>query len=114
MIEEDQVKLHWLPSESDLFICSDLLTSRGQGAGAEQLSTPQVLLGSWNKVVLRMDENDLTLSLNGKDVYRRPLGSVASREFGWICNPAVSRVRIRHATLQGKWPATVPADLWER
>ncbi len=113
LIEAGQVRLHWLPTYSDIQFGGIDLNNRADDPDGRQLSEPKLNSDQWNKLSLRIEAGHMILNINGIDVYRRPVPADTTTEFGWRTHPAAPSVRIRQATLTGPWPQTLPSNLWE-
>ena len=113
MIEGGRVRLHWLPTAREVAGGGIAIDNRADDPRSEQLSEAKLNNDQWNKVSLRVEGNQTIMSINGSDVYRRPIPASSTTEFGWLSNPDSPSIRIRHATLKGNWPSQLPKDLWE-
>lgn len=113
LIEDGKIRLHWLPSASDIQSSGIAVDNRGDDPQAEQLATAKLNESEWNKVVLRIDGSHMILRINGMDIYRRPIPENKRTEFGWLSDPEQPSVRIRNAKLKGDWPDKLPEPLWE-
>ena len=113
MIEDGRIRLHWLPTAREVAGGGIAVDNRADDPLSQQLSTAKLNNDQWNQISLRVEGNQIFLSINGSDVYRRPIPTGATTEFGWLSNPEQPSIRIRHATLKGNWPSELPNDLWE-
>ncbi len=113
MIEDERVRLHWLPTWQDTLFLGIRHDNRADDPQGEQLLPAKFLPGQWNKIALRIADKRIVLSLNDQDVYRRPVPANTSNEFGWLSVPDKTTDRIRNATLSGDWPMRLPDDLFE-
>ncbi len=113
MLEGGRVRLHWLPTVREVQAGGIAVDNLADDPQAEQLSNAKLNNDQWNKVSLRIDSQHIVLSINGSDVYRRPIPANNTTEFGWLSDPEKPSIRIRNATLSGNWPSQLPADLWE-
>ena len=111
LIEDGKIRLHWLPTASDIANCGIALENRADDAAAQQLAPARLNDDQWNQVSLRIEDKRLVLTINGTDVYRRP--TTNNTEFGWLSQPDQPSIRIRNAKLIGNWPQTLPSNLWE-
>ena len=64
----------------------------------------------WNAVELSRSENKITLTLNGKTIYERPLDFAGATNFGLFRDPSKAAVRVRNVILTGDWPETIPEE----
>jgi hypothetical protein len=58
----------------------------------------------WNAVTLSLADGKVTVSLNGEDIYERPVDDVRNRHPGFYHDRNASAVQIRNVTLTGNWP----------
>ncbi len=114
LIEDGRVRLHWLPTAREVQACGIALENRADDPQGQQLSAAQLMEGQWNKVSLRIDNQQLIMNLNGTDIYSRPITNLSSTEFGWLSIPDQPSVRVRNATLTGNWPKHLPDKLWDK
>jgi hypothetical protein len=62
----------------------------------------------WNSLKLSLRGDLVTLSLNGVEVYERPLEVTNQRIFGLFHFADQTEVRVRKVTYRGDWPRTLP------
>jgi hypothetical protein len=113
LLDEPEVALHWITCGNSLWTGVEE-TNRAVDPQAEQLETVELVNNDWNQLAVRVDEDIVTLTLNGKDVYRRRWEPEAGRNFGLFHDPTKSHVRVRNVKLSGKWPEKLPADFFEK
>jgi hypothetical protein len=113
LLEEPEVALHWITCGNSLWTGVEE-TNRVVDPQAEQLETVELVNNDWNQLAVRVDEEIVTLTLNGKDVYRRRWEPEAGSNFGLFHDPTKSHVRVRNVKLSGKWPEKLPADFFEK
>jgi hypothetical protein len=65
----------------------------------------------WNRVVLNVTGDRLSLRLNGELVYERPIEATNQRSFGLFHFADETMVRVRGLIYEGQWPKTLPASL---
>ncbi|MCA9069140.1 MAG: DUF1583 domain-containing protein, partial [Planctomycetaceae bacterium] len=64
----------------------------------------------WNAVEFSRSGNKITLTLNGKLIYQRPLDFAGDTNFGLFRDPSKSGVRVRNVILTGDWPESIPEE----
>ena len=65
----------------------------------------------WNAVVLTLDGDTVTLTLNGTEVYARRLEATNQRLFGLFHDAGEAEARVQALTYRGRWPGQPPGDL---
>jgi hypothetical protein len=66
-------------------------------------------IGAWNRVILSLRGDVVTLSLNGVEICQRPLEATNQRDFGLFHYSSETAVRVRKVTYRGDWPRKFPA-----
>ena len=66
---------------------------------------------AWNRLVLSLAGDKVTLELNGQPIYERTLEPTNQRSFGLFHYADETQVRVRNVTYQGNWPRTLPESL---
>ena len=110
LIEPDGVKLHRL---------TDAAYER-TGLAADNASvepecrrgpaSPPLKPKGWNRLVLSLEGDRVSLRLNGELIYERTLESTNQRLFGLFHFADETEVRVRNVTYRGQWPRTLPAS----
>lgn len=107
------VQLHWVTdgeNEWSGLTAENSLTEPLNRRGPQNLP---LKANDWNHVTLaRSNDQSLTVSLNGVEIYQRPLDWVGDQRFGFFRDPAAGGVRIRNVVLTGDWPETVPQEFF--
>ena len=68
--------------------------------------------GEWNKLSIALAGGQMALSLNGVEVYVRPLADMPDLRFGLFHDRDKEGLKVREMTLKGPWPETLtPAIL---
>ena len=112
LLDQPEVGLHWVT-------CDDKHWSglghdnRVVDPQAEQLASLQLKEKDWNKLVFRFEGENLIMSINGQDVYRRKWESGFDRKFGLFHDPKSYHVKARKLILSGEWPKSLPNDLFQ-
>jgi hypothetical protein len=73
---------------------------------------PQTLplkAGNWNRVILSLRGDVVTLSLNGVEICQRALEATNQRDFGFFHYSSETGVRVRKVTYRGDWPRKFPS-----
>jgi hypothetical protein len=65
----------------------------------------------WNRLVLRLSGDRVSLRLNGQLIYERTLEASNQRSFGLFHYADESEARVRKVTYRGEWPRALPGAL---
>jgi hypothetical protein len=108
LIEPDGVKIHRL---------TDAQYER-TGLAADNASvepdcrrgpaSPPLKIKAWNRVVLSLAGDRVSLRLNGELLYERSLEPTNQRLFGLFHYADETEARVRNVTYRGQWPRTLP------
>jgi len=71
-------------------------------------STLPLLSGSWNRMMLSLVGNQVTLQLNGQKVYEHEVESGTPRTFGLFHYADREEARVRQVRWSGNWPKQLP------
>jgi hypothetical protein len=66
---------------------------------------------AWNRLVLAVDGDRLSLRMNDQLVYERAIEPTNQRVFGLFHYADETETRVRNVTYRGRWPRTLPAGL---
>lgn len=109
LLERNGVRLHWLTDAQydRTELPHDNATEEpANRRGPEKLNLePQ----SWNRVKLALSGNDVSLALNGVEIYRRSLEATNQRTFGLFHYADQTEARVRRIHYRGKWPRALPS-----
>ncbi|MCO6045541.1 DUF1583 domain-containing protein [Aeoliella sp. ICT_H6.2] len=113
LLDAEEVALHWLTCNNVAWtgVAQD---NRVIDPAAEQLAPPELQEGAWNEMQIELDGDTITLSINGKPVYRRTWEQGLDRRFGLFHDPTSYHVRVRNVKLSGNWPEKLPKDFFEQ
>ncbi len=105
LIEPDGVRLHWV-TDGELE-WTGLPDNHGVLEPLNRRGPKPLPLnaGGWNRVELALQQDTLTLSLNGTLIYTRRMEADAERTFGLYHDRHRSEARVRGVILRGDWPA---------
>ena len=67
--------------------------------------------GDWNGVMLCLEGNVVTVTLNGERAYERTLEPGNGRQFEFFHYADETEARVRRVRYEGQWPRTLPPDL---
>lgn len=110
LMESGGIRIHWLTAgatewtgvpEDNAII--EPLNRRGPGV-------LPLKNGEWNSVALAFAAGNMTITLNGEEVYRRPLDDIAGRHFGIYHDRNRSAVQVRNVVLKGDWPENLSPE----
>jgi hypothetical protein len=68
----------------------------------------------WNRLMLRLSGDRVSLRLNGQLIYERTLEATNQRSFGLFHYADEAEVRVRKVTYRGEWPRALPDQLRSR
>ena len=108
-----KVSLHWIATVAErkrMMLTED---NRAEDPVGKQLSSVQLKDKAWNRLSLRCEGDDVVLSVEGKDVYRRQTHPEEGASFGFFADPTGPQARVRNVILSGDWPTELPKQLWE-
>lgn len=109
ILDPEGVKIHWLtdgPYERTGWKSDNISIELEHRKGPAKLP---LKAGDWNAVSLSLKGDVLTLSLNGADVYERPVDSGNQRTFGLFHYAGETDVRVRNVRYRGNWPQSLPS-----
>lgn len=104
LVEPDGVRIHWLTDSK-----SEWTGLPADNAVVEPLNRrgPRALPlkpSAWNSVVLKLTDGKANVSLNGEEIYERPMEEISNRHIGFYHDRNTSAVQIRNVVLTGDWP----------
>lgn len=110
LIEAGGVRIHWLTAGAtewtgipeDNAIVEPL---NRRGPGALPLKN-----GEWNSVEMAFAAGKIMISLNGEEIYHRPVDDLVGRHFGIYHDRNNSAAQIRNVILKGDWPEKLSAE----
>jgi Tol biopolymer transport system component len=109
ILDPDGVRVHWI---------TDAEFDRTSVAPDNVFDEPENRRGSawlplrskaWNHVRLQVEDQLVSLELNGQQVYERELETTNQRTFGLFHYVDQTEVRVRNLEMQGDWPTALPA-----
>jgi tetratricopeptide (TPR) repeat protein len=110
LLEPDGVKLHWLtdgPHEKSGLAFDNAKDEAACRRGPAKLPLNEK---AWNKVRLAVVGDKVKVSLNGTEVYERPIEATNQRFFGLFHYSDRTEVRVRSMTFAGDWGKTLPTN----
>lgn len=110
LIEPDGIRIHWLTDNENEWT--------GLGANNDVVEPlnrrgPRVLplkAAAWNSVVLKMTDGKVSVSLNGEEVYERPMDEITNHHIGFYHDRNAAAAQIRNVVLKGDWPEKLTAE----
>ncbi len=104
LIEASGVRMHWLTDNA-----SEWTGRAADNAIVEPLNRrgPKSLPlkpADWNAVAITLTDSKVSLSLNGEEIYERPVPDISNRHIGFYHDRNTSAVQIRNVVLKGDWP----------
>jgi hypothetical protein len=109
ILESDGVRLHRLTDaqyERGGLAPDNLAVEAGCRRGLASLPLKPK---AWNRAVVALTGDTVSLHLNGELIYERPLEPTNQRSFGFFHYAAETEARVRNVTYRGDWPAALPA-----
>lgn len=112
LLEPEGVRVHWLTRQN----AQDELVNFGPRnvfEEPEHRRGPKELPlrpGEWNDLELAVNDNTMTLVLNGETIYERPLEATNDRRFGLFHYKDETAVQVRNAVLRGNWPERIAIE----
>ncbi len=69
---------------------------------------------AWNRLVVRITGDKVTLELNGQAIFERTIEPTNQRFFGLFHYADETEARVRNVIQEGNWPRSVPESLRAR
>ena len=113
LLDRPKTDLHWITSETKGEFFGITNDNRVNDSAAEQLSDVVLKENDWNQLSLGLGAGVVTLSVNGKDAYRRKWETNFHHQFGLFHDPTQTHIRVRNVRLSGNWPEKLPANPME-
>lgn len=114
LLQPDGVKLHWMTeSNDDSLLTKGLLSNNTITDDAARRGPPQLPLKpkDWNRVIVSLKNDTVSLLLNGTVIFERPLEPENDRQFSLYHDKHATSVRVRNVVLKGDWPKSLSKDL---
>ncbi len=111
LLDKPEVELHWMLSGIDQHWFGIAPNNRVRDPQAEQLSPVALKQKEWNSLKLSLVAGVATLSLNGRETYRRRWTDSGQATFGLFHEPDKFQIRVRSVKLSGNWPQSLPQDI---
>jgi hypothetical protein len=111
VLESAGVRIHWL---TDGAYERTGLTPDNRADEPENRRGPATLPlkpRAWNRIVLGLDGDRVTLELNGQPIYERRLEPTNQRTIGFFHYADATQARVRNVRYRGDWPRALPANL---
>ena len=111
LLEPDGVKIH---------VLTDGAYERNGLTGGNTRDEPENRRGpaslplkpnAWNRLVLSLSGDKVTIELNGQTIYERALEPTNQRTFGLFHFADETQVRVRSIVYQGHWPRSLPESV---
>jgi hypothetical protein len=104
LIEPDGVRLHWI-TDDDLewtgLAEDNAVVEPFERRGPRSLP---LKAGEWNRMLVRLNSDRVTLSLNDQEIYGRKLDAADDRTFGLYHDAQRSAANVRNVVMRGDWP----------
>ena len=107
-VQPEGVRVHWLTdgpfdqTELGPDNLSEILSR-------EDSTTPIPLkVGQWNQMTVALNEQTVTLELNGQAICRTSIDATNDRVFGLFHYADQTEARVRNVSMRGSWPTKLP------
>jgi hypothetical protein len=110
LVEPDGVKLHWLTDGYMDKSGRTIDNAVDEPTCRRGPSQPPLKPKDWNHVRLAVVGDTVKLSLNGTQIYERPIEATNQRFFGLFHWTDRTEARVRGLTLTGNWPKQLPPN----
>ncbi|HEY2252068.1 MAG TPA: DUF1583 domain-containing protein, partial [Planctomycetaceae bacterium] len=113
LLRPEGVRMHWINDTPGGFNDWNGLADDNVVDEPEFRTGPPKLplkAGDWNALRLSLVDAVAVLELNGVEIYRRPLETANSRQFGLYHRAGETKVQVRSVVLSGDWPEKLTAD----
>ncbi|HVX15287.1 MAG TPA: DUF1583 domain-containing protein [Pirellulales bacterium] len=109
LLEPEGVRLHWMTDHPDAE-AGDLPLDNVVDEPAARRGPARLPLieGDWNRVVLKLVDDEILIELNDVLVFQRKLESTNDRRFSFFYYRDRTQATIRSVVLTGDWPETLP------
>jgi hypothetical protein len=102
------VRIHWLTD--GIFDQTSLGPDNMFAVASAQSQTSPVPLkpGEWNGLILAVNQQSVTLHLNGQRICETELDAANDRVFGLFHYADQTEAKVRNVVMRGNWPTTLP------
>jgi tetratricopeptide (TPR) repeat protein len=111
LLEPEGVRLHVLARDEDHFRFGikpdNIIDEPDHRRGPKSLPLKP---GAWNTIALSLGGLNLTLSLNGTEIYEHPVELAADRFFGLYHDKHQTEARVRNVVLKGDWHESLTSE----
>ncbi len=110
LLEPQGVRLHWMTrgSSDASGLAADNVADEPEARRGP--ATLPLRAGDWNRLVVALHGDVMTLELNGQTILERRLEAGNNRQFGLFHDKDRTEVRVRNVVLKGRWPQTLSAE----
>jgi len=115
LLEPEGVKLHWLTDGGLEKSKTPIDNTVDEPSSRRGPARPPLKPKAWNTVRMVVAGDVVKVSLNGVDIYERPIESTNQRLFGLFHYTDRTEARVRNMIYKGAWPKKIPteAELFE-
>jgi len=115
LLEPEGVKLHWLTDGALEKSKAAIDNAVDEPSCRRGPARPPLKAKAWNTVRMVVAGDVVKVSLNGVDIYERPIESTNQRLFGLFHYTDRTEARVRNMIYKGAWPKKIPteAELFE-
>lgn len=109
LVDPDGVRIHWLTDgpydRTGLSVANTEVEEEHRRGPA----TLPLKVDDWNRMQVAVDGDVVTLTLNGEQIYERPLEPTNQRTFGLFYYADRTNLRVRRVIWRGDWPRELPS-----
>jgi hypothetical protein len=110
LIEADGIRMHWLTDNGNEWTGLAADNAVIEPLNRRGPKTLPLQPAAWNSVSIKFTDGKASVSLNGEEVYERPMDEVTNRHIGFYHDRNTSAAQIRNVVLKGNWPEKLSAE----
>ena len=110
ILDPNGVKLHWRTDDANERSGTRFDNVANEPSCRRGPSRLPLKPKSWNAVRLAVAGDVVKLTLNGEEVYERPIEPTNQRQFGLFHYTDQTEARVRSMTFAGAWPKKLPSE----
>ena len=110
LMESSGVRLHWLTSNANEWTGLEPDNTLVEPLNRRGPRSLPLKSGEWNTVTMKLAKDKVSITLNGEEVYERPLDDFSGRHFGLYHDRNQSAVQVRNVVLSGDWPEKLSTE----
>ena len=110
LIEAGGVRMHWLTDNDNEWTglaADNAIVEPLNRRGPRSLPIKNA---DWNKVIMKLSDGKISLSLNDEEICQRSVEDIANRHIGFYHDRNTSASQIRNVVLTGNWPEKLSTE----